>query len=154
MYFFAHAFDVGQGHLFERRLVGLEIVCRIAVELQTHAFGQHLLARVVAEEERVEDVVLGAFQFFLGEGLFAQTGYLCQCCLGCVHGGGALGQHHHTKCAGMVIIEAEPAADGVRKSEFGAHLLEEPAAEAAAENLVHDGERWECPGCGGPCPDP
>ena len=41
----------------------------------------------------------------------------------------------------MVIVEAEAAADRVGQAQLGADLLEEPAAEAAAENLVHDGQR-------------
>ena len=38
----------------------------------------------------------------------------------------------------MVVVQAEAAADRVGQAQLGAHLLEEPAAESAAENLVHD----------------
>ncbi len=44
----------------ERGAIGLEIIGRVAVELEPLALGQDFVARVVAEEERVEDVVLGA----------------------------------------------------------------------------------------------
>ena len=54
--------DIGERYFLERRVVGLEIIGRIAVELEPLALGEDLVLGVVAEEERVEDVVLGALR--------------------------------------------------------------------------------------------
>ena len=83
---FRGGFEIGNGHFFERGLVGFEVVGGVAVELKALALGEDLVAGVVAEEERVEDVVLGAGQLFVGEGAGVEAGYLGERCLGCVHG--------------------------------------------------------------------
>ena len=129
---------VGQRHLLERGAVGLKIIGGIAVELEPFALGEDLVAGVVAEEERVEDVVLGALELGLGEGLGVEAGDLGFGRLGGVDGGGALGEHFHAEGAGMVVVQTEAAADRVGEAQLRAHLLKEPAAESAAENLVHD----------------
>ena len=57
--------EVGERDFLEGRAVGLEIIGRIAVELEPLALGEDFVFGVVAEEERVEDVVLGALEFVL-----------------------------------------------------------------------------------------
>ena len=40
----------------------------------------------------------------------------------------------------MVVGKAKASADRVGQSQTGAHLLEEPASESAAQNFVHHGD--------------
>ncbi len=65
--------QIGDGHLLQRCLVGLKVVRRIAVELQPHPLRKHLVLGVIPEQERIQNVVLGALQFFLGERLRRQS---------------------------------------------------------------------------------
>ena len=61
--------DVGKRDILKARLVGIEKVGGVAVELEPFAFGQDLVLGDVAEEERREDVVFGALQLFVSERL-------------------------------------------------------------------------------------
>src|SRR5208282_5885258 len=104
------------------------------------ALGQDLVPGVVVEEEGVEDVVLGAFELLLGEGFGVESGDFGKGCPGGVDCGYAFGEHFNAEVAGVVVGEAEAAAYGISERSLGANLDKEPAAEAAAEDLVHDRE--------------
>ena len=60
--------EIGQRDLLEGRVVGLEIIGRIAVKLELLALIEDFIFRVVVEKEGVDDVVLGAFEVGLREG--------------------------------------------------------------------------------------
>ena len=83
---------------------------------------------------------LARFELVLGERLGVEAGDLGQGGFGGVDGGDALGEHFDAEGAGMVVGQAEAAADRVGQAQLGADLLKETAAESAAENLVHHGD--------------
>ena len=90
-----------RAYFLECRAVGFKIIGGIAVEFEFFALVEDLVSGVVAEEERVEDVVLGALELGLGEGPGVEAGDLGVGGLGGVHGGVALGEHVHAgRCRG------------------------------------------------------
>src|SRR6185437_9415839 len=120
-----------------------EEVGRVAVEEEIDLFAEDFAWSVVTEDEGVEQLVLGILELFGGG-----WGRLEALCLGeqsfCGGDGvGALGAGFDVEDAGMIVLHAVAASDGIGEAESGADVLHQAGAEAAGEDLIHDGEGIE-----------
>ena len=127
---------IGGGDLLDFCLVAVQPVGGIAVELIGHALGQNLVGRVEAEDEGVQDLIFGVFDFVLGDRIF---GKILDIFFDCLHGldrALTLRGHRDLCDAGMPEVRANPSAHAVGEAALCANVIKEPRGEAAAEGLI------------------
>ena len=111
-------------HLLHFTAIALQKIERIVIELVRHFLAQNFFRGVELEDERVQDVVLGALEFFRSRRLLQQGVNLVIEPSDSLDSGGALGLHANVGQARMVPAVADPAADRIRKSPGRAQVVE------------------------------
>ncbi len=131
---------VSGGYLFDSGAEALEVIRGVAVEGVGHLFAQYFCGGVEIEDEGIEDGILGAMDFLVGERIFREAVNIFEQCLDSFDRGGTFRAHHNADQSVVVERCAHAATDSVCQATLRADISEEARGETTPEGLIEDGD--------------